>query len=71
MRIIIYLYTSFGLSSWKKSDDFVDTGVCRTNKIQTPWPESSSELNRPSNRRLSAKLVPTFWNRGVSRCQRD
>jgi hypothetical protein len=26
----------------------------------TPWPESTSELYRPSDRRLSAKLVPTF-----------
>jgi hypothetical protein len=26
----------------------------------TPWPESASELYRPSYRRLSAKLVPTF-----------
>jgi hypothetical protein len=27
---------------------------------QTPWPESASELYRPSDRRLSAKLMPTF-----------
>jgi hypothetical protein len=26
----------------------------------TPWPESASELYRPSDRRLSAKLVPTI-----------
>jgi hypothetical protein len=26
----------------------------------TPWLKSESELNRPSDRRLSAKLVPTF-----------
>jgi hypothetical protein len=25
-----------------------------------PWPESASELYRPSNHRLSAKLMPTF-----------
>jgi hypothetical protein len=36
----------------------------------TPWPESTSELYRPSDRRLSSKLVPTFANRGVSRSQR-
>jgi hypothetical protein len=30
----------------------------------TPWPESASELYRPSNRHLSAKLVPTFVDRG-------
>jgi hypothetical protein len=28
--------------------------------LQTPWPESESELYRPRNRRLSAKLMPTF-----------
>jgi hypothetical protein len=33
-------------------------------EIQTPWPEFSSELYRPSDRRLSAKLVPTFADRG-------
>jgi hypothetical protein len=26
---------------------------------KTPWPESAKELYRPSDRRLSAKLVPT------------
>jgi hypothetical protein len=26
----------------------------------TPWPESARELYRPSDHRLSAKLVPTF-----------
>jgi hypothetical protein len=30
----------------------------------TPWPESASELYRPSDRSLSAKLVPTFADRG-------
>jgi hypothetical protein len=36
---------------------------------QTPWPESTSELYRPSDLRLSAKLVPTFADRGVLRSQ--
>jgi hypothetical protein len=27
---------------------------------KTPWPQSASELYRPSDRRLSEKLVPTF-----------
>jgi hypothetical protein len=31
---------------------------------QTPWSESAIELYRPSDRRLSAKLVPTFADRG-------
>jgi hypothetical protein len=33
-------------------------------KLQTPWPKSASELYRPSHRRLLAKLVPTFADRG-------
>jgi hypothetical protein len=35
----------------------------QTNKKQTPWPQSASELYRPSDRRLLAKLVPTFADR--------
>jgi hypothetical protein len=31
---------------------------------KTPWPESTSKLYRLSDRRLSAKLVPTFADRG-------
>jgi hypothetical protein len=34
-----------------------------TNK-QTPWSESASELYRPSDRRLSAKRLPTFVDKG-------
>jgi hypothetical protein len=33
-------------------------------KLNTPWPESESELYRPSDRRLSAKLEPTCEDRG-------
>jgi hypothetical protein len=33
-------------------------------KKQTPWSESASEPYRLSDRRLSAKLVPTFSDRG-------
>jgi hypothetical protein len=32
--------------------------------LKTPWCESASELYRPSVCRLSAKLVPTFADRG-------
>jgi hypothetical protein len=32
---------------------------------QTPWPESVSELYRARDRSLSAKLVPTFADKGV------
>jgi hypothetical protein len=42
-----------------------------TYSLHTPWPESTSELYRPKYRRMSAKLVPNFADRGVSRCQRD
>jgi hypothetical protein len=31
---------------------------------KTQWPESASELYRTSDRRLSAKLVPNFEDRG-------
>jgi hypothetical protein len=30
----------------------------------TPWPDSASEIYIPSDSRLSAKLVPTFADRG-------
>jgi hypothetical protein len=33
---------------------------------ETPWPESASKLYRPSDRCLSAKLVPTFVSRGCN-----
>jgi hypothetical protein len=41
-------------------------GFCgvKRNKKETPWHESASELYRPSHRRLSAKLVPIFADRG-------
>jgi hypothetical protein len=31
---------------------------------QTPWSESASELYRPSDRRLAAKWLPTFADKG-------
>jgi hypothetical protein len=33
---------------------------------ETPWSESGSELYRPSDRRLSAKWLPTFADRGCN-----
>jgi hypothetical protein len=39
--------------------------------ISTPWPQFASELYRPSDRRLSAKLVPTFCGYRVPSGQRD
>jgi hypothetical protein len=42
--------------------------VCSTYNIQkqkqTPWAESASEIYLPSDRRLSAKIEPTFRDRG-------
>jgi hypothetical protein len=35
----------------------------------TPWLSSASELYRPGDRRLSAKIMPTFADRGVSHGQ--
>jgi hypothetical protein len=43
----------------------------RHNLTETSWPESASELYRLNNHRLSAKLVPTFADRGESRGQRS
>jgi hypothetical protein len=37
----------------------------------TLWPESASELYRPSDRRFSAKLVPTFVDKGLPRGHLD
>jgi hypothetical protein len=41
-----------------------------THLQQTQWPESASELHRPSDRLLSAKLVPFSADRGASCSQR-
>jgi hypothetical protein len=38
------------------------TRLLKTKK--TPWPESTNELYRQSDSRLSAKLVPIFADRG-------
>jgi hypothetical protein len=40
-----------------------------TTSKQTPWLKSMSELYQPSDSRLSAKLVPTIPDRGLSRGQ--
>jgi hypothetical protein len=45
--------------------------VHRYNNKKAPRPESVSELYRPSDRRLSAKLVPTFSGWMVPRGQHD
>jgi CBS-domain-containing membrane protein len=40
------------------------TFIMKSVMLLTPWPESVSELYRPSDHRLSSKLVPTFADRG-------
>jgi hypothetical protein len=35
----------------------------RRRRKKSPWSESASELYRPSDRRLSAKCLPTFADR--------
>ena len=42
-----------------------------TTNTTPPWLQSASEPYRQSGRRRSAKLVPTFADRGVSRGQRN
>jgi hypothetical protein len=41
----------------------VTGGIIKQTK-QTPWSESASELYRPSDRRFSAKWLPTFADKG-------
>jgi hypothetical protein len=75
---VSYLSAYIDLCWWKISClhfspfhlTFLQPHCHQTKNKQTPWPESGSELYRPSHRRLSAKLVPTFADRGVSRSQR-
>jgi hypothetical protein len=50
-----------GLSGFKNVKVCNDQVTSKTK--QTPWPESASELNIPRDRRLSAKLVPTFTDK--------
>jgi hypothetical protein len=45
--------------------------ITKKKQIQTPRPESTSELHQPSERLLSANLVSNFADRGVSRSQSD
>jgi hypothetical protein len=45
----------------------MEDSVCNGDHLaykKTPWSESASELYRPSDRRLSAKWLPTFADRG-------
>jgi hypothetical protein len=48
----------------QKYNEVLDTFGKYINKTKTLWPYSASELYRPSDRRSSAKLRPTFSGRG-------
>jgi hypothetical protein len=50
----ISIYSSGSRDYWRAFAD----------RNKTPWPESASELYRPSDSGLPAKLVPTFVDRG-------
>jgi hypothetical protein len=67
-RLTFYILVLYCIISTKIEFSTGSFCIC---KRQTPWPESASELFRPRDRRLSAKLVPTFADRGVSRIQRN
>jgi hypothetical protein len=56
---------------WSRADWPERTHSCSHRKKITPWPQSASELYRPSDRRLSAKSVPSFLGKRVPRDQRD
>jgi hypothetical protein len=49
-------------SNYPTTDYSLDTD--QKKKKKTPWPESANELYRPSDRRLSAKRLPTFVDKG-------
>jgi hypothetical protein len=61
------------MATWMLLVEFLENSISKdlewdTNN-QIPWPDSASELYSPSDRRLSAKLVPTFADRRVQRSQ--
>jgi hypothetical protein len=53
-----------GRSSGLVNFDFKIQGEFHKQNEQTPWPDSARELYGLSDRRLSAKLVTTFADRG-------
>jgi hypothetical protein len=52
-------------NQWWQDEDVMSPRATEVrNKKKTPWSESASKLYRPSDRRLSAKWLPTFADRG-------
>jgi hypothetical protein len=61
----LYALMSVQKSTCRLQGSKVQTRFSHTQKKkQTPWLMSASELCRPSDRRLSAKLVPNLADRG-------
>jgi hypothetical protein len=63
------LWNVFYLAAWSfrmtvEHSRLLSTFNAAKTKNWTPWSESTSELYRPSDRRLWDKLVPTFADRG-------
>jgi hypothetical protein len=56
-RVLLFFKLFNGLN-------FVQRSYSLWSELLSPWPESASELYPSSDSRLSAKLVPTFADRG-------
>jgi hypothetical protein len=52
--------SSIMISFWNITLHLMHFLYLNMNIKETPWPQSASELYRPSGSLLSAKLVPTF-----------
>jgi hypothetical protein len=59
--LLAHAVTVLGFLSRQARDNVLLTDYIP--KLKTPWSESASELYRPSDRRLSTKLVRTFADR--------
>jgi hypothetical protein len=57
------LWATYHVITWILSHSVTRKLYTVTTTTTTPRPESASELYRPSDRRLTAKLVPTFADR--------
>jgi hypothetical protein len=65
----IYRMDKLNVAESLQNCTHLPVGICKasnrgTTNRQTPWPEFANELYRPTDRRLSAKLAPSFADRG-------
>jgi hypothetical protein len=63
-RLQITQFSSIRRWIWQAQFTRNSTTVTNKQQKQTPWPQYVSKLNRPRDRRLLAKLVPTLADRG-------